>query len=96
MLQTPSGIQAKLVVRDFAAASSDGSSVLTSVASAAVVQLPSLLGGSVAVDGLTQATAIALGDSSDDDNGGANTSKVNNKEIVSFYLLLFSCMYMDV
>ena len=26
----------------------------------------------------------------------ASISKVNNKEIVSFYLLIFSCMYMDV
>ena len=76
--------------------SGDGSSVLTSGASVAVVQLPSLVGGSVAVDGATQANAITVGDSSDDSNGGANTSKVNNKEIVSFYLLLFSCMYMDV
>ncbi len=74
--------------------SGDGSSALTSGASA--VQLPSLVGGSMAVDGATQANAITIGDSSDDSNGGANTSKVNNKEIVSFYLLLFSCMYMDV
>ena len=73
-----------------------GSSVLSSGASAAVVQLPSHVGGSVVVDGLTQANAIILGDSSDDDNGGASIPKVNNKEIVSFYLLLFSCMYMDV
>ncbi len=76
--------------------SGDGSSVPISGASAPLIQLPSLVGGSVAVDGLTQATAIPLVDSSDDDNGGANTSKVNNKEIVSFYLLLYSCMYIDV
>ena len=76
--------------------SGDGSSVPISGASAAVDQLPSNVGGSMAVDGATQANAITIGDSSDDSNGGANTSKVNNKEIVSFYLLLFSCMYMDV
>jgi len=77
-------------------ASGDGSSVLSSGASTAVVQVPSLVGGSVAVDGLTPADAIVLEDSSDDDNGGASIPMVNNKEIVSFYLLLFSCMYMDV
>ena len=76
--------------------SRDGSSVLSSSASAAVVQLPSLVGGSVVVDGLTQANAITLDESSDDDNGGSSIPMVNNKEIVSFYLLLFSCMYIDV
>jgi hypothetical protein len=34
------------------------------------------------------ASPITVGDSSDDSNGAAHTSKVNNKEIVSFYLLL--------
>ena len=68
--------------------SGDASSVLTSVASAAVVQLPSLMGGSLVVDGATQANAIPIGDSSDDDNGDASIPKVNNKEIVSFLLLL--------
>ena len=74
--------------------SGDGSSVPISGASA--VQLPSLVGGSLAFDGATQANAIPVGDSSDDDNGDASIPKVNNKEIVSFYLLLFSCMFMDV
>ena len=46
--------------------------------------------------GSTAANAITLDDSSDDDNGGASILKVNNKEIVSLYLLLYSCMYMDV
>ena len=73
-----------------------GTTVLSSGVSAAVIQLPSLVGGSVAVDGLTLANAIPIGDSSDDDNGGSSIRMVNNKEIVSFYLLLFSCMYMDV
>ncbi len=72
-----------------------GSTVLTSGASAAVIQLPSNVGGPVDVRGLTQANAITLEDSLDDDNGGASVSTVNNG-IVSFYLLLFSCMYMDV
>ena len=39
------------------------------------------------VDGLTQANAITVGDSQDDFNGDATSSKVNNNEIVSFYLL---------
>ncbi len=64
--------------------------------SMAAIQLPSNAGGSDADAGATQSNAITLGDSSDDSNGGAITSKVNNKDIVSFYLLLFSCMYMDV
>jgi len=68
--------------------SGDGSSVPISGASAAVVQLPSLMGGSLVVDGATQANAIPIGDSSDDDNGDASIPKVNNKEIVSFLLLL--------
>ena len=76
--------------------SGDGSNVLSYGASAAVVKLPSLVGGSVVVDGFTQANAITVDDSSDDDNGGSSIPMVNNKEIVSFYLLLFSCMYMDV
>ena len=63
--------------------SGDGSTALSSGVSVAVVQLPSLVGGSVVVDGLMQANAITLGDSSDDDNGGASIPKVNNKEIVS-------------
>ncbi len=67
-----------------------GTTVLSSGASAAVVQLPSLVGGSVVVDGLTQVNAITIGDSSDDDNQGSSIPMVNNKEIVSFYLLLFS------
>ena len=71
--------------------SRDGSSGLSSGVSAAVVQLPS-----VVVDGATPADAITLDDSSDDSTGGATTAKVSNNEIVSFYLLLFSCMYMDV
>ena len=62
----------------------------------AATQLPSVVGGSVVADGARPANPIRLGDSSDDDNGGASIPKVNNKEIVSFYLLLFSCMYMDV
>ncbi len=76
--------------------SGDGSTVLSSGASAAVVQFPSFAGGSVVVDGLTQASAITLGDSSDDDNGGSSIPMVNNKEIVPFYLLLSSCMYFDI
>ena len=44
----------------------------------------------------TVANVITISDSSDDDNGGASIPKVNNKEIVSFYLLLFTYMYMDV
>ena len=59
--------------------SRDGSSGLSSGASAAVVQLPS-----VVVDGATPANPITLADSSDDSNGGATTSKVSNNEIVSF------------
>jgi len=62
----------------------------------ASIQLPSNAGGSDADAGATQSNAITLDDSSDDDNGGATTSKVSNNEIVSFYLLLYSCMYMDV
>ena len=63
-----------------------GRTLLSSGASAPVIQLPSLVGGSVIVDGLTQANAITLGDSSDEDNGGATVSKVNNnnKEKLSF------------
>ena len=76
--------------------SGDASSVLTSVASAAVVQLPSLMGGSLVVDGATQANAIPIGDSSDDDNGDASIPKVNNEETASFGLLLGSCIYIDV
>ena len=68
-----------------------GTSVLSSGASAAVIQLPSNVGGSVVVAGLTQANAITLDDSLDDDNGGSSIPMVNNKEI-----LLFSCMYMDI
>ncbi len=73
-----------------------GSSVLSSGASAAVIQLPSNVGGSLADDKGTPANPISLDDSIDDSNGGANISMVINTEIVSFYLLLFSCMYMDV
>ena len=76
--------------------SRDGSNVLSSGARAAVLQLPSLVGVSVVITGLTQASAITIGDSSDDDNGGSSIPMVNNKEIVSFYLLIFSSMYMDV
>ena len=75
--------------------SGGGSSALSSGASAAVVQLPSLVGGSVIVGGLTQANAITLADSLDDDNGGSSIPMVN-KEIVSFYLMIFKWMYMDV
>ncbi len=70
--------------------SGDGSSALSSGVIAAVVQLPSNAKGD------TLANAITCDDSSDDSSGGASVSKVNNNEIVSFYLLLFSCMYMDV
>ena len=59
-----------------------GTTVLKSGASSAVVQLPSLVAASVAVDGLTAADAIILEDSSDDDNGGASISQVFNNEIV--------------
>ena len=48
-------------------------------------QLPSNVGGSVAVDDLTSADAIILEDSSDDSNGDGSILKViNNNEIVSF------------
>ena len=70
--------------------SRDGSSVLSSGASAAFIQLPSNVGGQVDVRGLTEANAITLSDSSDDSNGGTPISNVNNNEIVSFYLLLYS------
>ena len=75
-----------------------GSRVVSSGATAAVIQLPSNVGGSVADDVGTPANQISLDDSTDDSNGDANISKVNNNnnEIVSFYLLIFSCMYMDV
>ena len=62
----------------------------------ASIQLPSNAGGSDADAGDTQSNVITLDDSADDDNGGATTSKVSNNEIVSFYLLLYSCIYMDV
>ncbi len=63
-----------------------GSSVLSSGASAAVIQLPSNVGGSLADDKGTPANPITLDDSLDEDNGGATISKVNNnnKEKLSF------------
>ena len=75
-----------------------GISVLSSGASAAVSQLPSNVGGPLADDKGTPANPISLEDSMDEDSGSATVSKVNNNnnEIVSFYLLLFSLMYMDV
>ena len=73
-----------------------GSTVVSSGVIAPVIQPPWNAGGSVVVDGLTQANAIIFGDSSDDDNGGSSIPMVNNKEIVSFYLLIFSCVYMHV
>ena len=73
-----------------------GSSVLSSVASVAVIQLPSNVGGSLADDKGTPANPISLDDSTDDSNGGANISMVNNnKEIVSFrYCYLVACIWM--
>ena len=55
-----------------------GSSVLSSGASAAVIQLPSTVGGSLADDKGMPANPITLDDSLDEDNGGATISKVNN------------------
>ena len=76
-----------------------GSSVLSSGASAAVIQLPSNVGGSLANTGRSPANPITLDDSSDEDNGGANISMVINTEIVSFrycYLVACICMYDDL
>ena len=73
-----------------------GSTVLTSVSRAAVIQPPSNVGGSLADVAGSVAKPITFDDSSNDSSGGASVSKVNNNEIVSFYLLIFSCMYMDV
>ena len=76
--------------------SRDGSSVLSSDVIAPVIQPPSNAGGSLADVAGTVAKPITFDDSSNDSSGGASVPKVNNNEIVSFYLLIFRWMYMDV
>ncbi len=90
MIQTTPLTQLGSTMQTSSASQSSGTSM-------AATQLPSNVGGSVAVDGLTPASAIILEDSSDDSNGDGSISKViNNNEIASFYLLLFRWMSVDL
>ena len=88
MLQVASMIQTTPLTQ-LASTMQTSSTSRSSGTSMAATQLPSNVGGSVAVDGLTPASAIILEDSSDDSNGDGSISKViNNNEIASFYLVI--------